>query len=266
MRKWMPAVLIAITYILSALMLPRLPAVVELDLRLLLPFDVEGESAPRAWMAFGIPTVALALWLLFLAATSRGGAAVQKRAFGRWAPPETLEPRAIARFRSTYDLVVALVIAFVLVFHLTLVALAAGGPPSTARGFMLLLGLGLAVMGNVMPRIRPNAIMGLRTRATLNDPLLWARMHRLFGGLLLGSGVLVMLLALLAVRYALIGFIGALLLSCLIVLGVQVSFPRRTGKAGAVLLFLLLCGLGSAHPPQGRPASSPPADIIKEAR
>lgn len=235
MRKWLPAVLIAITYIVSALMLSRLPPLVELDLGVLLPFEVESESGPRAWMAFSIPTVALALWLLFLVATSRGGLAVQKRVFGRWAPRETLEPLAIARFRATYDLVVVLVIAFVLVFHLTLVILAAGGPPSAARAFLLLLGLGLAVMGNVMPRTRPNPIMGIRTRATLNDPLLWARVHRLFGGLLVGSGVLVMLLTILAVQYALIGFVGALLLSCLIVLGVLVNLRRRPGKAGAVL-------------------------------
>ena len=195
MRKWLPAVLIAITYIVSALMLSRLPPRVELDLSPLLPFEVEGESGPRAWMAFGLPTAALALWLLFLVATSRGGLAVQKRVFGGWASRQILEPLAIARFRSTYDLVVVLVIAFVLVFHLTFVTLAAGGPPSAARAFLLILGLGLAVMGNVMPRTRPNPIMGIRTRATLNDPLLWARVHRLFGGLLVGSGVLVMLLA-----------------------------------------------------------------------
>src|SRR5688500_2939963 len=100
MRKWLPAVLIAITFIVSALMLPRLPAVVALDLGLLLPFEVEDESGPRAWLAFGIPTVALALWLFFLWATSRSGLAAQKRVFGRWAPSETLEPQAIGRFRA----------------------------------------------------------------------------------------------------------------------------------------------------------------------
>jgi immunity protein, SdpI family len=232
MRKWLPAVLIAITYILSMVMLPRLPAVVSLDLGPLLPLEIEGESGPRAWFAFAIPTVALALWLFFLWATSRAGLAALRRMFGRWAPADTLEPYAIARFRPTYDLVVALVIAFVVAFHLTLVALAAGGPPSTVRGFLLLVGLGLAAMGNVMPRIRPNPIMGLRTRATLNDPVLWARMHRLFGGLLVASGVLVMLLALVAVQYALIGFLAALLLSCVIVFAVLVngvqSRPRVT--------------------------------------
>ena len=122
---------------------------------------------------------------------------------------------------------VALVIAFVLVFHLTVVALAAGAPPWIARGFLLLLGLGIAVVGNVMPRTRPNPIMGLRTRATLNNPVLWARVHRLFGGLLLASGVLVMLLALVAVQYALLGFLAALVLSCVIVLAVLVNHPHE---------------------------------------
>ena len=266
MRKWLPAVLIAITYVVSALMLSRLPPLVQLDLSPLLPFDVEGESGPRAWMAFGLPTMALALWLLFLVATSREGVAVQQRVFGRWAPREALEPPAIARFRSTYDLVVVLVVTFILGFHLTFVALAAGGPPSAARAFLLLLGLGLAVMGNVMPRTRPNPIMGIRTRATLHDPVLWARVHRLFGGLLVGSGVLVMLLALLAVRYALIGFIGALLVSCLIVLGVLVNLRRGPGKAGAVLLSSLLLGPGVAYLPHSGPDSSRPVADISIAR
>jgi uncharacterized membrane protein len=99
----------------------------------------------------------------------------------------------------------------------------------------MLLGLGLAALGNVMPRLRPNPIMGLRTRATLNDPVLWARMHRLFGALLLASGVLVMLLALVAVRYALVGCLTALLLSLLIVFAVHVNRPQGTGRAGVVL-------------------------------
>ena len=231
MRKWLPAVMIAITFVLSTLMLTRLPAVVSFDLGLLLPFEIEGESGPRAWLAFGLPTVALALWLLFLWATSRTGLAALRPMFGGWAPADTLEPDAIARFRPTCDLVVALVIAFVLAFHLTVVALAAGAPPSTARAFVLLLGLGLAAMGNIVPRIRPNPIMGLRTRAAMNDPVLWARMHRVFGGLLVASGVLVMLLALVAVQYALIGCLAALLLTLLIVAVVN---PPHGGRAGAV--------------------------------
>ena len=86
MRKWLPGVLIAITFIVSALMLPRLPAVVTLDLGLLLPFEVEGESGPRAVFAFGTPALALAVWLFFLWASSPAGLVAQKRVFGRWAP------------------------------------------------------------------------------------------------------------------------------------------------------------------------------------
>jgi hypothetical protein len=57
--------------------------------------------------------------------------------------------------------------------------------------------------------------------------VLWARLHRVFGGLLVASGVLVMLLAIVAVQYALIGFVAALLLSCLIVLAVSTSARKR---------------------------------------
>lgn len=228
MTRWLPAVLIALTFLLSAWLLPRLPASVELEVGVLLPFDVDGESGPRAWLAFGLPTVALALWAIFLALRSGRGLAIQKRVFADWAPSELMEPGAVARFRSTYDLVVVLVIAFLLAFHTTMVAIAAGAPPATARAFLVLVGLGLAVMGNVIPRLRPNPIMGVRTKTTLRNPVLWARIHRLFGALLFASGVLVVLLAVFAVRYALIGFIAALLLSCLIVLIVVRSSERGT--------------------------------------
>src|SRR5262245_61627669 len=108
MRRWLPGVLIAVTFLVSALMRSRLPEVVTFDLRLLLPVAVEGESGPRTWFAFGLPAVALVLWIFFLFATSRAGLALQARLFSGWAPPEALAPHAIARFRPTYDLVVAL--------------------------------------------------------------------------------------------------------------------------------------------------------------
>ena len=67
----------------------------------------------------------------------------------------------------------------------------------------------------------------------MTDPVLWARMHRVFGGLQVASGVLVMLLAVVAVQYALIGCLAALLLTFLIV-AVLLNPPHGTGSAGAV--------------------------------
>jgi len=243
MRKWLPAVLIVTAFIVSALLLPRLPELVEPKLDALLPFSTTtAEPASRWWLAFALPAAALCVWLLFVALTTRRGFALQRRMLGRWAPAHTVEPEAIERFRSTYDLVITLVIAFLLVFHLAVLGLAAGGPSWIARALALLVGLGLAVMGNVLPRTRPNPIMGLRTSRTLHDPLLWARLHRLFGGLLVAAGVVVMLLAWFAVRYALLACVVGILASCLIVLIVLIRTPHARARTGAAALLLFLLG------------------------
>jgi uncharacterized protein len=266
MRKWMPAVLIAIAFVASALTLPRLPEMVAPDLGALLPFETtSSEPASRAFMAFVLPATALGIWLLFLTLTSGPGLALENKLFGRWAPAHTLEREAIDRFRPTFDLVVVAVIAFILSFHAMVLVLAAGGPSWIVHLFAFTIGLGLAVIGNVMPRTRANPIMGLRTRATLNDPILWARMHRLFGGLLVAAGVLVMLLAIIALRYALLAMVSGLLVSCLVVLIALLRSPR-TAATGVVVAVLLLLGNGVTAQVPARPDSIPSTAIREEAR
>ena len=263
MRKWMPAVLIVMAFAASVLMLPRLPEVVAPNFDVLFPFvAAKSEPASKFFLAFVLPATALAVWLLFLALTSRAGFALERKLFGRWAPASALEPAAIERFRPTFDLIVAAVVAFVVSFHVMLLALAAGSGSWVVNVFAFAIGFALALMGNVMPRVRPNPIMGLRTRATLNDPILWARMHRLFGKLLLAAGVLVMLLAVFAVRYALLGFVASLLVSCIIMLFVALSSNTATTAIVAVVLALLSNGVSA----QNRFDSIAPPDITEEPR
>jgi uncharacterized membrane protein len=48
-----------------------------------------------------------------------------------------------------------------------------------------------AVMGNYLPKLRPNRFVGIRTPWTLKSPEVWTRTHRLFGSvMLIGSLVL----------------------------------------------------------------------------
>ena len=263
MRKWIPAVLIVIAFGASVLTLPRLPEVVAPNFDVLFPFvTANSEPASKFFLAFVLPATALGVWLLFLLLTSRAGFALERKLFGRWAPASALEPEAIERFRPTFDLIVAAIVAFIVSFHLMLLALAAGSASWVVHVFAFTIGFGLALMGNVMPRVRPNPIMGLRTPATLNDPILWARMHRLFGKLLLASGVLVMLLAVFAVRYAMLGFAGGLLVSCLITLFALLSSNTATTAVVALVLALLSNGVSA----QTRFDSIVPPDITEEPR
>jgi uncharacterized membrane protein len=53
---------------------------------------------------------------------------------------------------------------------------------------VVLFGLLLIAIGNVLPRVRPNMAIGIRTRSLLEDPVAWARVHRAAGYSLVALG------------------------------------------------------------------------------
>lgn len=50
-----------------------------------------------------------------------------------------------------------------------------------------------AVLGNYMPKLRPNRFVGIRTPWTLKSPEVWIRTHRLFGSIMLFGSLALML-------------------------------------------------------------------------
>jgi uncharacterized membrane protein len=65
----------------------------------------------------------------------------------------------------------------------------------TARIVPLLLGVTMIAVGNLLPRVRPNLAIGIRTRRTLSDRACWMRTHRRAGYLIVAAGVVVVLSA-----------------------------------------------------------------------
>jgi hypothetical protein len=55
---------------------------------------------------------------------------------------------------------------------------------------MVLFGLLLVGIGNVLPRVRPNAVVGIRMHRLLDDRVAWARVHRIIGYCLVALGAL----------------------------------------------------------------------------
>ncbi len=98
--------------------------------------------------------------------------------------PEDAPPAEL----GTLELVLALVVGLLAAGHLGLLLMAsgaaAGGPVlgGVACAFQLLL-------GNFLPRVRPNFFVGVRTPWTLASDGVWRRTHRLAGRLLFGSGL-----------------------------------------------------------------------------
>ncbi len=188
MRKWIPAVLLAAVLILSARWFSELPPTVTPQWGALIPWAPAGEPVSREFAAFGVPLIAAAAWLLLRGVASPAGERLGRRFFPRWLVSEKTGAQAVERFGPTFDAIVAAVVAGLLLLHVVVLGTVLGWPLWTARVFSALIGAGLVVIGNILPRTRPNWVAGLRTKATLADPDLWRRTHRWFGGLVMMTG------------------------------------------------------------------------------
>src|SRR5690606_26826633 len=131
MRKWFPAVLIVLAFIFSLAVYGQLPERVPTHWNI--RGEVDGYSS-RAFGAFFMPAVILGLWLLLRAVPH-------------------IDPRRtnIEKFRDTYETLVLLVVAFMVVLHFTALGTALGWPISVARIAPLGVGALLVVIGNLMP-------------------------------------------------------------------------------------------------------------------
>jgi uncharacterized membrane protein len=187
---------------------------------------------PR-WVALSlVPALALVLWAGFRAAPTAAGARVG-RFLWRRAPSAVTSPEQFERFRKSYDTVVLSVVMLLLGVHAAIIVGALGYPAIATRIVPAVLGVCLIVMGNVMPRLRPNWVAGVRTTRTLEDPQLWRTTHRAFGTAFVVSGFLTILVALLAPRYGLVTGLGALMLSCVVGLVASMRPRQRDSRASS---------------------------------
>jgi hypothetical protein len=212
MRKWGSFVPVAAAYALSAAVYDKLPAAGTVDLSPLLPVRVIPEETIGAHAAaLMIPTVAIGVWALLTALSFVKGSP------GRHFPlNEITGSAAIERFSPTYATVAYAVTSLLALGHMAVIASLLGWPVWSFQMIAASVGIALMVAGNVLPRTRPNWIVGIRTRATLSDPSVWAHTHRMLGILLFASGVGVVLLSMVALQLALTFALAATLAALVI--------------------------------------------------
>jgi len=190
MRKWYPAILIAVTAIVSAIAYPRLPEMVPRHWNL--RGQVNGWQS-RGHAAFLIPILMLVLWGVM-----------------RGLPK--IDPRRAnyAKFQPTYDFMIAAVLTLVAAIHLVVLAVAIGAPIPIHRVFPTVIGILLIAVGNRLPRARSNWWFGIRTPWTLSNERVWARTQRVSGYLMAAAGVVMIVGALV------FGVAGPLVVACFI--------------------------------------------------
>ncbi len=112
---------------------------------------------------------------------------------------------------GSYWLVTNLVLVFLAVVHVLVLGYNLGWPIHIQHVMMPGLGLLFVVMGNVLTRVRPNWVFGIRTPWTLSSDLAWRETHRIGGYGFVAVGVVVLLLSMIHPAWSIYALLGGLL-------------------------------------------------------
>jgi uncharacterized membrane protein len=150
------------------------------------------EQMPPSWTLSGQRTVWLgvpmAAWLLPTAA------AVTDALLRRLAIRQACDDAPASGVLAIYDAIMWRFALFILGVHATVLVGLLGmlrGRPWAGQIVPVMLGLTMIGIGNLLPRIRPNIAIGIRTRRTLSDRGRWASTHRTAGYVVVACGVVV---------------------------------------------------------------------------
>lgn len=161
---------IAAAYVASAALYPKLPAQTPSFWKSELPVW-------RPLIAFLLPTAAVVISVLFVHLLTR-----DMRQVG-------------TTFSAVYQAIVSWIVLFIIGLHFIVLSGLLGRHGLAARGSVVLLGVVVVGVGNLLPRTRPNVVIGIRTVRILTNRSLWMRMHRLVGYTAVGLGMTIALSA-----------------------------------------------------------------------
>lgn len=131
------------------------------------------------------------------------------------------EPRRanLERSRKAYGAIWIVIVALVGAVHALAVAVALGAVLDVTRLILIGTGVVFVVIGNFLPKVRPNYLMGIRTPWTLASDLSWVRTHRVGGRLFVVEGFVLIALGLLGARPEVlaVAVIGAIVIEIVVV-------------------------------------------------
>lgn len=210
-RKYIGPLLIGAMLVFTFAVYPFLPE--QIPTHWNIRGEVDGWS-PRWPGAFFTPALAVGVWLLMQLLPR-------------------LDPRRenYERFEETYWLVISVLIGFFALIQVLSLGSALGWPVDVPRMVIAGLGILLLALGNVLPRIRSNWWMGIRTPWTLENERVWRETHRLGGKTFVAAGVVVIMSAFLPSHVAFWVVIPAVMMAAFIPLGYSYLIWRREREA-----------------------------------
>ena len=182
MRKWIPLLIVAAAIVASVAVYPNLPLSVPTH------WDSVGRPngwSSRLWGAWVMPILLVAIW-----------------AFMRVLP--IIDPRGsnYAKFGGAFEAIIVSTMLFLFGLHIIILRAALGYPVAVERVVPVGIGILLVVIGNLLPRARPNWFVGIRTPWTLSSDRVWEKTHRVGGRVFVAGGILIVLGALLMAQWA----------------------------------------------------------------
>ena len=190
MRKWIPFVIVAIAAAASLAVYSRMPATVPTH------WDLVGRPngwSSRQWGAWVMPLALLGMAVLV-----------------RFLP--AIDPRGnnYSKFTGAFEGIIISVMLFMLGLHIIILMAALGYPVAMERVVPFGIGVLFVVIGNLLPRARPNWFVGIRTPWTLSSDRVWEKTHRFGGKVFVLAGVLIVLGVLL------LPAVGYIIMSCVV--------------------------------------------------
>ena len=215
MRKWIPLLIIASAVVASAVVYPRLPETIPTH------WNMDGQPdgwSSRAFGAWITPVILLVMWGLV-----------------RVLP--AIDPRGAnyAKFGGTFEAIIDSLMLFLLGMHIVLLRAGLGHPVQMERIVPFGIGVLLIVIGNLLPRCRPNWFVGIRTPWTLSSDRVWEKTHRIGGRLFVAAGFLIAVAALFWVQWVHVVLITSILLATAAVLIYSyLEWKREQSPASAI--------------------------------
>src|ERR1700674_1980125 len=182
MRKWIPLLIVAAAVIASAVVYPRLPASMPTH------WDISGHPngwSSRFWGAWLMPIFLAALWALM-----------------RVLPAIDTRGSNYGKFGGAFEGIIVSIMLFMFGMHIIVLRAALGYPVAIERVLPVGIGVLFIVIGNLLPRARPNWFVGIRTPWTLSSDRVWEKTHRFGGRGFLVIGMIVILAGLISGLWA----------------------------------------------------------------
>ena len=215
MRKWIPMLIVVAAFLATAVVYPRLPATMPTH------WSVEGQAngwSSRIWGAWMIPLFLLAMWAMF-----------------RFLPAIDPRGRNYAKFGGAFEGIMVSLMLFTFGLQVIVLRAALGYPVEMRRVLPIGVGVLFIVIGNLLPRARPNWFIGLRTPWTLSSDRVWEKTHRFGGRIFVAGGILLIIAALFSAQWAhVVLFAVVLLCSAGAFIYSYLEWKREQTAAGTV--------------------------------